>query len=81
MNWAETTDLLRSVLERNFPDRVYLLERFASRTTTNEDRGLLRDSVAHALFSGGHWDANWDPKPSALALEELIDKIGVDDCD
>jgi hypothetical protein len=81
MNDAETTDLLRGVLERHFPNRLYLVEKFASRTTTSEDKGLLRDSVAHALFSEGHWDEKWDPKPSALALEELISKIGLDDCD
>ena len=81
MNDLETTDLLRGLLDRHSPERMYLLEKFASHRTTNEDKGLLRDSVAHAPFSENHWDEKWDPRPSALVLEELIDKIGPDDCE
>jgi hypothetical protein len=81
MNDSEAAHLLRGVLERHFPERMYLLEKFVSQTTTNDDKELLRDSVVHALLSEGHWDEKWDPKPSALALEDLISAIGIDECE
>jgi len=72
---AEDVSLLREVLNRRAPDRVATLLPKAEASTLDRDERSLLCELVGAEFAETGLDADSEPTPRGLRLEELLDVI------